>query len=340
MTAIESTSISNRVEHAFRAASQSTGTSFNYLLTTAARESSLRPSVKSESSSALGLFQFIESTWLEMVKEAGPKYGLQRYSDQITKSSSGRYSVADSGMRKTILDLRSDPKVAAVMAGEFTQKNAASLAKKLGRAPSDGELYMAHFLGAGGARKLIGLAASDPHKSAASAFPTQAKANKAIFYDTDGKPLSISRVYSKLAATHGGATTALASETATRAHPPAKGKTPLTAVVARGDPSSRVLAAWRAAEPDRAFDALFRTDAGAASGALASSLWSAFATDTSSLFSASKSSRTSLATSLYTSTAKPPAADAAKAGGNPIDLTQFLKRTGHRGTPKELLPPA
>ena len=39
------------------------------------------------------------------------------------------------------------------MAGAFTKANSDYLATKLGRQPSEGELYIAHFLGAGGAAR-------------------------------------------------------------------------------------------------------------------------------------------------------------------------------------------
>ena len=61
-------------------------------------------------------------------------------------------------MRSEILKLRNDPTANAVMAGAFTQANAALLSEQLGRAPSEGELYIAHFLGAGGAAHLISAA--------------------------------------------------------------------------------------------------------------------------------------------------------------------------------------
>ena len=47
-----------------------------FLLKTATRESSLNPDAKAKSSSAAGLFQFIEQTWLGLVKSDGPRLGL------------------------------------------------------------------------------------------------------------------------------------------------------------------------------------------------------------------------------------------------------------------------
>jgi hypothetical protein len=86
-------------------------------------------------------------------------------------------------MRKEILALRNDPTANATMAGAFTRANADILSKKLGRAPSEGELYIAHFLGAGGAARLISLASNDPNAKATQYFPNAATANSSIFFD-------------------------------------------------------------------------------------------------------------------------------------------------------------
>ncbi|WP_216074012.1 hypothetical protein, partial [Acinetobacter baumannii] len=68
------------------------------------------------------------------------------------------------------------PQVAALMAGAFTNRNAADLRSAIGRDPTEGELYMAHFLGSGGASRLISLNASNPQTTAARAFPDAAGA--------------------------------------------------------------------------------------------------------------------------------------------------------------------
>ena len=148
-------SAGSMVAGAIRQAAQATGTSFNYLLATAQVESGLNPQAGASTSSARGLFQFIEQTWLATMKQAGPALGYGRYADAITKTASGRYEVQDPAIRSDILKLRNDPAVNAVMAGAFTKANAALLSDQLGRAPSEGELYIAHFLGAGGAARLI-----------------------------------------------------------------------------------------------------------------------------------------------------------------------------------------
>jgi hypothetical protein len=206
------------VTGAIRQAAQATGTSFRYLLATAQVESGLNPQAGAATSSARGLFQFVEQTWLGTLKQAGPALGYGQYAAAITKNASGRYEVADPDMRSEILKLRTDPTANAVMAGAFTQANAALLADRLGRSPSEGELYIAHFLGAGGAAHLISAAASDPNASAASYFPHAANANPSIFYDrSTGAPRSLAQVRDVLTARYDVATRVVPGVAATTA---------------------------------------------------------------------------------------------------------------------------
>jgi hypothetical protein len=186
------------VAGAIQRAAQATGASFEYLLATAKVESNFNPDLKAKGSSATGLFQFIEQTWLGMMKGAGQALGFGNYSDAISRSPSGRYQVADPQLRNEILQLRRDPSANAAMAGAFTQHNAAALSQKIGRKPTDGELYMAHFLGTGGAGQLISAARDRPQADAAAMFPAAARANRSIFYDRQGHARSTSGVYADL----------------------------------------------------------------------------------------------------------------------------------------------
>jgi hypothetical protein len=188
------------VTGAISQAAQVTGTSFQYLLATAKVESGLNPQAGASTSSARGLFQFVEQTWLGTMKQAGAGLGYGKYADAITKTASGRYEVSDPALRNEILKLRNDPTVNAVMAGAFTQANAAILQDRLGRAPSEGELYVAHFLGAGGAARLLTMASDTPQGKAATYFPDAAQANPSIFYERSGAPRSLAQVRDTLTA--------------------------------------------------------------------------------------------------------------------------------------------
>ena len=187
-----------QITGAIRQAAQSTGISFDYLLTTAKIESNFNPSAQASTSSAKGLYQFIDQTWLGTMKQDGAALGLGRYAGAIARSADGHYDVSDPAMRAAILRLRSDPQVSAMLAGALTRNNAALVSSNIGRQPSSGELYIAHFLGADGAGKLINGAAKQPHARAAAMFPHAAAANHNIFYDASGRARSVGEVYGKL----------------------------------------------------------------------------------------------------------------------------------------------
>ena len=192
------TGLFSGIATAIRKAADATGASFEYLLATAKMESNFNPQAAAPTSSAKGLYQFIEQTWLGTVKEAGPALGYNGYADAITKSPSGSYSVADPTARAAILKLRDDPTIASAMAGVLTQSNSFKLTGLIGRRPTDSELYMAHFMGVGGAAKLIANAQDNPQASGARLFPNAAAANRPIFYDSDGRARSVSEVYADL----------------------------------------------------------------------------------------------------------------------------------------------
>jgi hypothetical protein len=203
-----------RVAGAIKQAASTTGTSFEYLLATAKMESNFKPTASASTSSARGLFQFIDQTWLGTVKEAGAQLGYGNYADAITKSSSGSYSVSDPAARSAILKLRDDPAASAAMAGVLTQSNSFKLTGKIGRRPTDGELYMAHFMGVGGAAKLIANAEDNPRATGARLFPNAAAANRSIFYERGGRARNVSEVYSVLTQRYASAANSQATRTA------------------------------------------------------------------------------------------------------------------------------
>jgi transglycosylase-like protein with SLT domain len=204
-----------RVAGAIKQAASASGMSFQYLLTTAKMESDFNPTAGASTSSARGLFQFIDQTWLATFREAGAQLGYGSYADMISKSSDGTYSVADPTARKAIMKLRDDPAVASDMAAALTQSNSFRLTGMIGRRPTDSELYMAHFMGVGGAAKLIGNAEDNPQASAARLFPNAAAANRSIFYErTSGRARSVSEVYSVLQQRYASAATSSATRSA------------------------------------------------------------------------------------------------------------------------------
>ncbi|MBI1238339.1 MAG: lytic transglycosylase domain-containing protein [Alphaproteobacteria bacterium] len=179
-------------------AAERTGADFGFMLATATRESGLDPEAKARTSSATGLFQFIEQTWLAMIDRYGEKHGLPGEAEAVTRNASGRYVVADPAQRQAILALRKDPALASLMAGELAEENRRYLEGKLDRAVTPGETYAAHFLGPAGARTLIEAAERDPSGAAADLFPAAAASNRSIFYDRAGNPRSLADVYQRV----------------------------------------------------------------------------------------------------------------------------------------------
>jgi hypothetical protein len=197
------TTIRSVVESAIQRASSATGVDFSFLMGTAKRESGYNPAAKARTSSASGLFQFVDQTWLSTLKKHGAKYGYARYADLIQQGSDGKYRVAGDEARKTVLGLKLDPHAASLMAGELASDHASYLRGRVGRSPTSGELYAAHFLGPAGSARLIEAVNSQPGASAAALFPDAAAANRSIFY-REGRAATVSEVYANLTKTGGG----------------------------------------------------------------------------------------------------------------------------------------
>lgn len=186
---------SQEVLSAIRNASRKTGVDFSYLVNQARTESSFRPDAKAKTSSATGLYQFIDQTWLATVKQHGSKHGLGDYANAIEKDFQGRYFVADDALRDRIMTLRENPQTASLMAAEFAAQNQTIIETKIGRDATATDLYFAHFLGAGGASKFLSAMEDDPDQAAAPLMKSAANANKNIFYNTDGSMKSLKQVY-------------------------------------------------------------------------------------------------------------------------------------------------
>ena len=185
------------VEAAIERASQATGVDFSFLLGTAKRESGYNPSAHAKTSSAAGLFQFVDQTWLATLKKHGAKYGYARYADLISQGADGRYSVQGGEARQAVMDLKLDPHAAALMAGELATDHASYLRGRMGRDPTSGELYAAHVLGPQGSARLIEAVQRSPRIAANDLFPEAAAANHPIFY-RDGRAASVTEVYDTL----------------------------------------------------------------------------------------------------------------------------------------------
>lgn len=275
---LESISSSPAVTGAIRQAARLTGADFKYLLATAQVESNLNPNAQVASSSARGLFQFIDQTWLATLKEQGPALGYAPYAHAIERTASGDYAVADPRMTKVVMKLRADPNANALMAAAFTKANAGKLAARLGRDPTEGELYIAHFLGPTGASRLIGLADSRPQTPAAAVFAGPARANPSIFYDGRGNARTASDVYRLLVGRYQNARGTAASSPAYAAnsgeHVAAQPTfAPEQAEVASSYAAAARLSARAHAERGPVFHSLFRTGDSEPVAPVVSALW-------------------------------------------------------------------
>ena len=160
----------------------------SYLLSLASRESAFNPNARARTSSATGLYQFIDDTWLKTIERHGPALGLGNMADRVRTDPGG------------VLALRTDPALNARAAALLTRDNAAHLGRALGREATPGELYAAHFLGPAGA---VRLARADPNASAAQLFPEAAAANRNVFY-RGGRPRTVGEVRASFEADFGG----------------------------------------------------------------------------------------------------------------------------------------
>jgi len=191
---------SQEVIGAIKQASKTTGVDFDYLVNQARTESSFRTDVKASTSSATGLYQFLDQTWLGTVAKHGAAHGMNDLASQIQKDFQGRHFVADDTIKTQILNLRKDPEISSLMAAEFASDNKDIVEAKTGINATSTDLYMAHFLGAGGASKYINAMKQTPSMPAAELMPRAANANKNIFYNSDGSMKSLEQVYSNFQA--------------------------------------------------------------------------------------------------------------------------------------------
>ena len=138
----------------------------------AAIESSFRNKAAPGTSSAQGLYQFTGDTWNRVLKKYGAKYGLSPNANRL------------------------DPRANTLMAAEFIKENVAAIkSAKGGAGVTDTDVYLAHFLGAGGYKKFI---KSPPNAVAAQLMPKEAAANVGIFYNKAKQPYTVGQIYQNM----------------------------------------------------------------------------------------------------------------------------------------------
>jgi hypothetical protein len=170
------------------------------LMAVADKESSFITAVQAKTSSATGLYQFIERTWLGVVRDFGARYGLEKEAALVGSDANDRPVITDGAERARVLDLRRDPYLSALMAGEMLKRDATRISARIGRELTLGEVYLAHFLGASDAEEFLDTVVNKPAAAAAGLLPGPARANRSIFFAANRftgrgrhrKPLSLS----------------------------------------------------------------------------------------------------------------------------------------------------
>lgn len=145
-----------------------TGMDPKLLATVMGVESGFKSGAAAGTSSAKGLFQFIDETWDYMVAKYGKQYGIS--------ANTSPY------------DVRAN----AIMGALFLKENMGILKNSLKRDPTAADLYASHFMGPTGAVKFLSM---DQNAIAAQAFPKAAAANTNVFYNPDSTPRTVGEIY-------------------------------------------------------------------------------------------------------------------------------------------------
>lgn len=179
-------------------ASADTGISFRFLMAQAGRESAFRPDAASRTSSAEGLFQFTKQTWLGLLYRFGASLGLESVTREIKRTPEGAMLVDDAETLQRLLDMRKDPGISSMIAGEYAKWNQSWLETALGRDITEIDLCLAHFLGPAGAKHILQARENMPHMPAADIAPEAAAKNPYFFYNADGSSRSVQQFYDKI----------------------------------------------------------------------------------------------------------------------------------------------
>ncbi len=196
-TAVQTPPVPPVYVDAARSASALAGSNFSSVLSQVSQESTFKADAKNRSSSAVGPAQFLEGTWLDMVRRHGAAYGLGDLANQIHVKG-GKAVVANAKVRQQILELRKDPHLSAGMAARYLEEVGGKLEKSLGRPVSVEEKRMAYLFGPYGAAKLLKAAANTPAASATDVLPNAARANPRLFSDAKGGALPAAKMVANL----------------------------------------------------------------------------------------------------------------------------------------------
>lgn len=182
------------VVRAISLAQQKTNADPGLLLALASKESAFNPKARNKHSSARGLLQFTNTTWLTVVKDFGSRYGLGHYATAIETGRDGHLLVKKPRLRQAILALRNDPLLQAIMTTELLNQERHSLEDRLGRPAQVADLYFLHLLGPTGATHFLTALAERPDASSVETVGKEARFNEGLFVK-DGRPLTVAEAY-------------------------------------------------------------------------------------------------------------------------------------------------
>lgn len=157
------------VKNAIMSIAEKAGADPTQMAVLAAVESSLNPNARAQGTTASGAFQFTEKTWNGQMKAHARKLGL----DPNTPPT--------------------DLKASTLLASEYMKSNM-KVIRSVRPNPNMTDMYLAHFLGAEGARKFL---SASPDTIAAKLLPDAADKNQALFYHS-GRALTVAELYSKI----------------------------------------------------------------------------------------------------------------------------------------------
>lgn len=178
-------------------AAAATQVSANYLLALARQESGCRTTARAPTSTAYGMFQFIESTWLVAIHRHGATYGERRLAEAVAIDVTGRPVLRHPALREEILAKRGDAQLAAYLAAELALENARHIQRHRRKPLTATDLYLAHFLGAQGATAFLQVLDRQPGRPAHALLPRAASANPKVFYERGNRtrPRTVAGVY-------------------------------------------------------------------------------------------------------------------------------------------------
>lgn len=173
------------VDSAYKA-SAVTGMSVPFLVNLSGAEYRPGGPEKNPGSTATGPTQFLEGTFLDLIKDPANAEAL---------------GVQPNMTREQVLSLRSNPDTAFMAAAIYAKQNKLILETKFKRQMTDPELYFAHLLGPAGAEPIIAANQANPAASARSLVSDEVyNVNKAVFTDKEtGRDYTVAELYGNYA---------------------------------------------------------------------------------------------------------------------------------------------